>query len=130
MILTDFESSVSVIGSFSINAKSLCNHELSVSVIVIVLHRGMCTVILITGLIVETSYLAHICTMPLVYAHETLHQYDLHISNGSHLYFFSVLSSPVYMVNQILDVKHRCVLILGLSPLKELGHCDQYSLIY
>ena len=47
-------------------------------------HRRLCTALPVTALIIETSYLANICSYTPIYAHEILGQCDVYFLNGSH----------------------------------------------
>ena len=76
--------------------KSLCYHELSImSIVVILCRRGLCTVLLTTGLIVETSYL-HICPR---YVHMKYQVNMTYIFKMAAIFSFGTLSSPACMVS-------------------------------
>ena len=71
---------------------SLCNHALSV-VCRCRQRRRLCTALLVTGLIIEASYLTNICSYaPIVYAHEILSQCDVYFLNGGHFSKFLYLA--------------------------------------
>ena len=90
-------------------------------------HHHLWTVLPATGLITETSYLAH-AHMPLVYAHELVSKYNMYFLNDSHFSLFLYVAllttwlnlEPSYLVQS-------CTYTGATHTHKKLCICGQYS---
>ena len=92
-------------GSFGINAKSLCNHKMSILWCHLWhhwYHWHLWPGLLARGLIIETSYLAHKCTYAYVY------KYQVNV-----IYIFSFLIEllllPVWLIIEPSHYTQMCI---------------------